>query len=105
MFDLTNNTAVVVGGTSGIGLTLAKGLAEAGADVVATGRRMNLAESAARDIRKLGRHSLAVTTDVTSRESIEQLLRACIAEFSSVEILLNCAGGTAKRPTLDAPEF
>src|SRR5580700_3123877 len=105
LLDLTHKTAVVIGGTSGIGLTLAKGLAQAGANVVATGRRTNLAESAARDIRKLGRHSLVATTDVTNRQSIEDLLRVCLAEFSSVEILLNCAGGTAKRPTLEAPEF
>jgi NAD(P)-dependent dehydrogenase (short-subunit alcohol dehydrogenase family) len=105
MFDLTNQTAVVIGGTSGIGLTLAKGLAQAGANVVATGRRTNLAESAAKDIRKLGRRSLVATTDVTNRQSIEELLRVCLEEFSSVEILLNCAGGTAKRPTLEAPEF
>jgi NAD(P)-dependent dehydrogenase (short-subunit alcohol dehydrogenase family) len=105
MFDLTGNTAVVIGGTSGIGLTLAKGLAQAGANVVATGRRANLTESAAADIRKLGRRSLAVTTDVTKRESIEELLRAVLAEFSSIEILVNCAGGTTKKPTLTAPEF
>lgn len=105
MFDLTGNTAVVIGGTSGIGLTLAKGLARAGANVVATGRRANLTESAAADIRKLGRRSLAVTTDVTKRESIEDLLRVVLAEFSSIEILVNCAGGTTKKPTLTAPEF
>jgi NAD(P)-dependent dehydrogenase (short-subunit alcohol dehydrogenase family) len=73
--------------------------------VVATGRRANLTESAAADIRKLGRRSLAVTTDVTKRESIEELLRAVLAEFSSIEILVNCAGGTTKKPTLTAPEF
>jgi NAD(P)-dependent dehydrogenase (short-subunit alcohol dehydrogenase family) len=105
MFDLTGNTAVVIGGTSGIGLTLAKGLAQAGANVVATGRRANLVESAASEIRKLGRRSVAVTTDVTKRESIEELRRAVLAEFSSVEILVNCAGGTTKKPTLTAPEF
>jgi len=105
MFDLTGNTAVVIGGTSGIGLTLAKGLAQAGANVVATGRRANLVESAASDIRKLGRRSLAVTTDVTKKESIEELLRKSLAEFSSIEILVNCAGGTTKKPTLTAPEF
>src|SRR5579871_5613705 len=105
MFDLTGNTAVVIGGTSGIGLTLAKGLAQAGANVVATGRRANLTESAAADIRKMGRRSLAVTTDVTKRESIENLLRAVLAEFSSIEILVNCAGATTKKPTLTAPEF
>jgi NAD(P)-dependent dehydrogenase (short-subunit alcohol dehydrogenase family) len=105
MFDLTGHTAVVIGGTSGIGLTLAKGLAQAGANVVATGRRANLVESAASEIRAVGRRSLAVTTDVTKKESIEELLRKSLAEFSSIEILVNCAGGTTKKPTLTAPEF
>lgn len=104
MFDLANQTAVVIGGTSGIGLTLAKGLARAGANVAPAGRRAALAESAAEEIRKLGRRALAITADVTDRSSVEELLRAVRAEFSTVEILINCAGRTAKRPTLDAPE-
>ncbi len=58
--DLKSKVAVVIGGTSGIGLTLAKGLAEAGADVVATGRRADLVRSAADEIRSLGRQSLAL---------------------------------------------
>ena len=104
MFDLTNKTAVVIGGTSGIGRTLAIGLAQAGANVVATGRRAGHVESAAAEIRALGRRSLVATSDVTRTASIEELLRVTLAEFSSVEILLNCAGTTVKRPTLDVPE-
>jgi NAD(P)-dependent dehydrogenase (short-subunit alcohol dehydrogenase family) len=104
MFDLTNKTAVVLGGTSGIGLTLAKGLALAGADVVPCGRRANLAEAAASEIRTLGRRSLGIAADVTSRESLEGLLKAALAEFPSVEILVNCAGRIARKPTLDLPE-
>ncbi len=102
--DLKNKTAVVIGGTSGIGLALAKGLAVAGANVVPTGRRADLVASTADEIRTMGRRSLAVTTDVTSRESLEGLLDACKSEFGSVEILLNCAGRTKRTPTLDLPE-
>lgn len=102
--DLKNKTAVVIGGTSGIGLALAKGLAVAGANVVPTGRRADLVASTADEIRTMGRRSLAVATDVTSRESLEGLLDACKAEFGSVEILLNCAGRTKRTPTLDLPE-
>ncbi len=104
LFDLTNHTAVVIGGTSGIGLTLAKGLAQAGANVVPTGRRANLVQCAADQIRALDRRSLAVTADVTNEASLQELLRATVAEFSSVEILVNCAGRTARRPTLEVPE-
>ena len=102
--DLKSKVAVVIGGTSGIGLTLAKGLAEAGADVVATGRRADLVRSAADEIRALGRKSLAVPSDVTDRSSIEALLAAVEKEFGKVDILLNSAGMTRKTPTLDVSE-
>ena len=102
--DLNGKTAVVVGGTSGIGLTLAKGLAEAGANVVPTGRRAQLVESAAAEISKLERKTLALTVDVTNRASLEALRDAVIAEFKHVDILVNCAGMTKRTPTLDLPE-
>ena len=102
--DLTNKTAVVIGGTSGIGLALAKGLAKAGANVIPTGRRAELAQSAAAEIKSAGGKSLAVPCDVTNRASIEALLAATIAEFGSVEILVNCAGTTKRTPTLDVSE-
>jgi NAD(P)-dependent dehydrogenase (short-subunit alcohol dehydrogenase family) len=102
--DLTSKTAVVIGGTSGIGLALAKGLAHAGANVVPSGRRTALVQSAADEIRKLGRKSLVVPSDVTDRASLEALLRAVVAEFGGVDILVNAAGWTKRTPTLDLPE-
>ena len=69
--ELNSKTAVVIGGTSGIGLTLAKGLAKAGANVVPSGRRRDLVESVANEIKKLGRGSLAVPCDVADRSSGE----------------------------------
>jgi NAD(P)-dependent dehydrogenase (short-subunit alcohol dehydrogenase family) len=102
--ELTNKTAVVIGGTSGIGLTIAKGLALAGANVLPTGRRSELVQSAAADIKNAGGRSLAVASDVTNRASLEALLAAAIAEFGAVEILVNSAGTTKRTPTLDVPE-
>jgi NAD(P)-dependent dehydrogenase (short-subunit alcohol dehydrogenase family) len=102
--DLASKIAVVIGGTSGIGLTLAKGLAQAGADVIATGRRADLVKSAADEIRVLGRKSLAITSDVTDRASIEALLSSAEREFGRVDILLNSAGITRRTPTLDVSE-
>jgi NAD(P)-dependent dehydrogenase (short-subunit alcohol dehydrogenase family) len=102
--DLKSKTAVVIGGTSGIGLTLAKGLAQAGANVVATGRRADLAKSAADEIRTLGRKSLAITSNVTDRSSIEALLSAVETELGTVDILLNSAGITRRTPTLEVSE-
>jgi NAD(P)-dependent dehydrogenase (short-subunit alcohol dehydrogenase family) len=102
--DLTSRTAVVIGGTSGIGLTLAKGLAEAGANVIPTSRRVRLVESAAREVRRLGRRSLAAPCDVTKVESLEALLRAVTEEFGAVDILINCAGMTRRGATLDVSD-
>jgi NAD(P)-dependent dehydrogenase (short-subunit alcohol dehydrogenase family) len=102
--DLTSKTAVVIGGTSGIGLTIAKGLAKAGANVMPTGRRTELVQSAADDIKKGGGKSLAVPSDVTNRASLEALLAAAVAEFGAVDILVNSAGTTKRTPTLDVSE-
>jgi NAD(P)-dependent dehydrogenase (short-subunit alcohol dehydrogenase family) len=102
--DLTGKTAVVIGGTSGIGLTLAKGLAEAGADVIPTGRRTELVRAAAEAIQKLGRRSSVLTCDVTSRASLQELHDAVAAEFGQIHILLNCAGITKRQPTLAVSE-
>jgi NAD(P)-dependent dehydrogenase (short-subunit alcohol dehydrogenase family) len=63
--ELNNKVAVVVGGTSGIGLAIAKGMAEAGADVVPTSRRMDVVEAAASEIEQRGRRSIASLPDVS----------------------------------------
>jgi NAD(P)-dependent dehydrogenase (short-subunit alcohol dehydrogenase family) len=102
--DLNGKTAVVIGGTSGIGLALAKGLAQAGANVVPTGRRAQLAQAAADEISKLQRKTLTLSVDVTNRSSIEALNDAVCSEFGHVDILVNCAGVTKRTPTLDLPE-
>lgn len=104
LLDLQNKTAVVIGGTSGIGLALARGLAQAGANVVATGRREELVKRVSAEIVALGRRSLAHPCDVTDNSSIEHLLQSACKEFGSVQILVNCAGRTKKMPTLDFPE-
>src|SRR5450755_2352485 len=104
MFDLTGKTAVVIGGTSGIGRTLANGLARAGADVIPTGRREALVEAAANEIRALGRRSMVATSDVTDKASLARLLDAVAKEFLSVEILVNCAGQTKRTPSVDVSE-
>lgn len=104
LLDLSNKTAVVIGGTSGIGLELTRGLARAGADVVPTGRREDHVRSAAADVVALGRRSFAQTCDVTDNASIERLLHSVCAKFDAVQILVNCAGRTKRTPTLDVPE-
>lgn len=94
----------MIGGTSGIGRALALGLAQSGANVVATGRREELARSAAKDIAALGRKSLAVACDVASRASLQSLHDTVCREFDHVDILINSAGTTKKTPTVDVSE-
>lgn len=99
--NLSGKTAVVIGGTSGLGLALAKGLAQAGANVIPAGRREELASAACSQIEQLGRRTSLTSCDVTRQESVEALLRTACAEFGSVQILVNCAGRIHRKPTLD----
>jgi NAD(P)-dependent dehydrogenase (short-subunit alcohol dehydrogenase family) len=101
---LAGRTAVVVGGTSGIGRALAYGLADAGADVVATGRRRELVDEVAKEIEARGQRTLRQPADVTDRASLEKLLQACVSSFGRVHILVNCAGKTKRVPTLEMTE-
>jgi NAD(P)-dependent dehydrogenase (short-subunit alcohol dehydrogenase family) len=102
--DLGGKVAVVVGGSSGIGKTIALGLAQAGADVVSSARRVELVNALADEIEALGRRSLRVPCDVADRESLEKLLKACLDAFGKVDILVNAAGITKRAPTLDYAE-
>jgi NAD(P)-dependent dehydrogenase (short-subunit alcohol dehydrogenase family) len=102
--ELNGKVAVVIGGSSGIGRTIARGLAEAGADVVPTARRLDQVEAVAAEVEALGRRSLRVTSDVTDRSSLEDLLRAVTEAFGKVDILVNSAGYNKRVPTLDLPE-
>ena len=103
-FDLAGRIAVVTGGTSGIGKAMSLGLAEAGADVVATARRQQNVEETAAAIEALGRRSLRVASDVCDRASLENLLAETVKAFGKVDILINCAGRIKRTPTLDLPE-
>jgi NAD(P)-dependent dehydrogenase (short-subunit alcohol dehydrogenase family) len=102
--DLKGRVAVVVGATSGIGKAIALGLADAGADVVPTGRRAKLAEDAAREVEARGRRSLAMAADVSDAASLQALADATIAAFGKVDILVNAAGRTIRRPTLEVSD-
>jgi NAD(P)-dependent dehydrogenase (short-subunit alcohol dehydrogenase family) len=102
--DLTGRVAFVTGGTSGIGRALALGLADAGADVVPSSRRMEEVEKTAAAIEGRGRRTVRISSDVTDRASLEAALAATVKALGQVDILVNCAGTTKRTPTLDVPE-
>jgi NAD(P)-dependent dehydrogenase (short-subunit alcohol dehydrogenase family) len=99
LFNLSGRVAVVMGGTSGIGRAIALGLAEAGADVISTGRRSALVNQVGDEIEKLGRKTLRLPVDASSRESIDALRDAALQEFGRVDILLNSAGQNFRKPS------
>ena len=104
LFDLSGRVAVVTGGTTGLGHGIALGLADAGADVVATSRRLEQVGVVASEIEERGRRSMRITSDVMDRESIRKLHDEVLKEFGKVDILVNAAGITHKAPTLEESE-
>jgi NAD(P)-dependent dehydrogenase (short-subunit alcohol dehydrogenase family) len=100
IFNLTGRVAVVIGATSGIGRTLAIGLARHGVDVIPTGRRRGKLEDVCREIEELGRRTLVHPADASSRESIDALRDAVLEKLGRVDILVNAAGHTLKKPTV-----
>jgi len=104
LFDLSGRVAVVTGGTTGLGRAIALGLAEAGADVVASSRRQGQVEKVAAEIEALGRRSLRVTSDVVDRAKVQALHDAVLKEFGKVDILVNAAGITHRGPALELDE-
>lgn len=104
IFDLQGKTAVLIGGTTGIGHALSLGLADAGADVVASARRAEQVEQTAAQIEAKGRKTLRRTSDVQDRASLETLRDEVLKVFGKVDILVNCAGITKRAPTIDFPE-
>lgn len=104
LFDLNGRVAVVLGGTTGLGLAIAQGLAGAGADVVPSARRVEQVAKAAAAMEALGRRSLALTSDVQDRASLQALHDTVLKEFGKIDILVNAAGVTYKAPTLETDE-
>ena len=104
LFDLQGKTAVVVGGTTGIGHALSLGLADAGADVIASSRRAEQVAQTAAEIEARGRKTLRRTSDVGDRASLQTLCDEVLQAFGKVDILINCAGTTKRAPTIDFPE-
>jgi NAD(P)-dependent dehydrogenase (short-subunit alcohol dehydrogenase family) len=104
VFSLEGKVAIVTGGTSGIGRALSLGVADAGADVIATARRQQQVDDTAKEIEARGRRALRIASDVGDRASLEKVLADALEAFGKVDILVNCAGMIKRAPTLDLAE-
>jgi len=91
-FDLTGRTALVTGGSKGLGRTIAGALARAGADVAVTSRTQSDLDQAAVELQQYGQRALAVAADVANEESIRRMVEQVIAVFGRIDILVNNAG-------------
>ncbi len=104
ILSLEGKIAVITGGTSGIGRALSLGLADAGANVVASARRQQQVDETAAALEERGRQTVRLASDVCDRASLEALLDATVEKFGRVDILINCAGRIKRTPTLTMPE-
>ena len=98
-FDLKGNVAVVTGASSGLGLQMAKALANQGANVVLLARRQELIEKNAEDIAKeFGVETLGFKCDITNTENVKEAVKKVMEKFGRVDILINNAGTGACAP-------
>ncbi len=94
LFSLRQKVAIVTGASRGIGRAIARGLAQAGADVAVAARNMAELETVSGEIRGLGRRSLVVQTDVTQRDQVQAMVDRTVTDLGRLDILVNNAGGT-----------
>src|SRR5271157_554793 len=99
--SLEGKRALVFGGTSGLGRSIALGFAQAGADVVSVSRRGGEVAKTAAEIRALGSRTVEAAADVTSRSDIQGVIDLMIAQLGGIDILVNSAGTTKRVPSLE----
>ncbi|MFC4558434.1 SDR family oxidoreductase [Virgibacillus kekensis] len=103
LFRLDDKTAIVTGGGRGLGAQIARGFAEAGANVVVCSRKLEACEAMRDELKELGVDSLAFQCDVTSRDDIKTVVEGTKEHFGSIDILVNNSGATWGAPVVDMP--
>jgi len=99
LFDLTGKVAIITGGNGGIGLGMAKGLAQAGASIAVVGRNETKNAKAVRNIKALGVDAIAVEADVCDSEAVDTMIATVVDQWGAINILVNNAGiNIRKRP-------
>ncbi len=101
LFDLTGKVAIVTGGNGGIGLGMARGLADAGATIVIVGRNQPKSAAATEEINKTGGKAIAIEADVTDRNAVKDVIAGTVREFGRLDILVNNAGINIRKPPQD----
>jgi len=98
LFDLKGRTALVTGGSIGLGKQMAEGLAEAGADIAIASRRKELGDTAAKELERYGITAKAYGMDVTDRKSVIRTVAEATRDFGTIDILINNAGISLENP-------
>ena len=98
LFDLGGRVAIVTGGNGGIGLGLARGLADAGANIAIVGRNETKSKAAVNDLAARGVKAASVVADVTDKEAVARMVERVAAEFGRIDILINNAGINVRKP-------
>ncbi len=102
--SLEGQVAIVTGGGTGIGRSIALEFAKAGADVVVASRRLSVLEEVSEEVRALGKRSLAIQTDISRKTDVDDLVQRVMDEFGVIDILVNNAGVVIRHPLLEASE-
>jgi 2-deoxy-D-gluconate 3-dehydrogenase len=97
LFDLTGRVAIVTGGNGGIGLGMARGLAQAGAAVVLAGRNADKSTAAVKELEALGAKAAMAKVDVTSEASCREMVQTTVDRFGRLDILVNNAGTNIRK--------
>ncbi len=99
LFDFTGKVALITGGSRGMGREMAKALAERGADIVITSRKLDACEKVAEEVRALGRRALPIACNVARWDELPAMVDAAYAAFGKIDILINNAGSSPVAPS------